>query len=92
MKWNAYLTSSTLKQKNKLPTEVQEKFIFLLKEIEASGPVRGNWPNYSKLGKNRHHCHIKNGRPSYIACWEVVNTEIKIIGVYYVGTREKAPY
>ena len=63
-----------------------------MKEIEIVGPVRGNWPNYSKLGGMRHHCHIKDGRPSFVVCWEVVGTEVRLIEVYYVGTREKAPY
>ncbi len=75
-----------------LPDNVVLKLTMLLQEIEKSGPVRGNWPNYSKLIANRHHCHIKNGKPSYVACWEELKNEIKIVEVYYVGTREKAPY
>jgi hypothetical protein len=27
----------------------------LARDIEASGPVRGDWPNYFKLNQTRHH-------------------------------------
>lgn len=60
------------------------------------GPFLPDWPNYSKLhgkkGKDRRHCHLQKGRPTYVCCWEVINKERKIIEVYYVGTHEKAPY
>ena len=92
MAWTVSLTKKAEKQKQKLPEPVQLKLIALIKEIEVSGPVRGNWPNYSKLGGLKHHCHIKDGRPSYVACWEVTGAEVKLVEVYYVGTREKAPY
>jgi hypothetical protein len=61
-------------------------------EIEKSGPSRGNWPNYSKLAKSRHHCHIKKGRPTYVVVWEVVAGEVQLVEVIYAGTHEKAPY
>jgi mRNA-degrading endonuclease RelE of RelBE toxin-antitoxin system len=92
MKWSVSESRKALKQKDKLPEEIQTLLVLLEKEIEVLGPVRGNWPNYSKLGKDLHHCHLRNGRPTYVACWEVTNKEIKLVEVYYVGTREKAPY
>lgn len=46
------------------------------------------WHNFSPLGKDKYHCHL-NYR--YVACWTYKQGEI-IIEVYYVGTREKAPY
>ena len=74
----------------KLPEKVKMAFFTLAREIEERGPVRGNWPNYGKLAsKTQHHCHIKKGRPIYVACWEEKDKEIE---VYYVGTHEKAPY
>jgi hypothetical protein len=30
---------------------LRQALFFLVKEIEVAGPVRGNWPNYSKLEK-----------------------------------------
>ncbi len=41
---------------------------------EAGGPVRGDWPNYGKLAKHRHHCHIRKGRPTYVAVWKSLPT------------------
>jgi len=64
----------------------------LFRELESYGPVRGNWPNYGKLAPNRHHCHIKKGKPTYVAVWEESKDEIRLIEVRYVGTHEKALY
>ncbi|WP_332308295.1 hypothetical protein [Desulfonatronovibrio magnus] len=61
-------------------------------EMEKSGLVRGNWPNYSKLGKNKHHCHLKGGKPTYVAVWEEREEEINLVEVTYAGTHENAPY
>ncbi len=61
-------------------------------EIEVNGPIRGNWPNYSKLGANKHHCHLKKGQPTWVAVWEEKNSQIKFVEVTYAGTHEKAPY
>ncbi len=97
MAWTVFETKKAAKQKSKLPEDIQALLVALEKEIEVSGPVRGNWPNYSKLGRDLHHCHLKNGRPTYVACWEEEKDKqkeknIKLVEVYYVGTREKAPY
>jgi hypothetical protein len=75
-----------------LPLRVQQSLVALLHEIELQGPVRGNWPNYGRLGPGRHHCHLKKGRPTYVAVWEVRDREQHIVEVTYVGTHEKAPY
>ena len=61
-------------------------------DITDRGPVRGDWPNFSKLGKNTYHCHLKKGKPTYVACWRMLDKSKKVIEVYYVGTHEKAPY
>lgn len=79
----------------KTPHEVETAFIELIRELEHRGPAV-NWPNYGKLrnqvkGIDRRHCHLKKGRPTWVACWEVESKE-HIIEVYYVGTHEKAPY
>lgn len=63
-----------------------------MEEIKHSGPVRGNWPNYGKLGDGRHHCHLKKGKPTYVVMWEERDREIRLIEVTYAGTHEKAPY
>lgn len=77
-------------QKNlrKIPSEVQMLFQALLIDLEEDGPEQPSWPNYSKLGKNKYHCHL-NYR--YVACWTCENGTLTI-EVYYAGSREKAPY
>jgi hypothetical protein len=78
---------------NCLPASIRSRLIALINNIEKSGPVRGNWPNYSKLGKNTHHCHLKKrGKPTYVAVWEVRDRTVRVVDVTYVGTRENAPY
>jgi hypothetical protein len=80
-------------QKNILPAKVAATMELLVAEIEQSGPVRGNWPNYSKLPNNQHHCHIKKGKPTYVAVWEDIGKKkVKLVEIIYVGTHEKAPY
>lgn len=93
--WRVDLTKRAGKQLDGLPKAIQQRFDLLAKEMEVSGPLRSNWPNFSPLkgqAGQRYHCHIKKGRPTYVVCWEVVSKEIKIIEVYYVGTHEKVPY
>jgi mRNA-degrading endonuclease RelE of RelBE toxin-antitoxin system len=92
LKWKVSLTKSVEKNLKSLPRKVRDSLVTLIREIELYGPVRGNWKNYGKLSPNTHHCHIKGGNPTYVAIWEVVNKQIKIIEVIYAGTHERAPY
>jgi mRNA-degrading endonuclease RelE of RelBE toxin-antitoxin system len=64
MNWTVEFTYKAWKQKEKLPEKVRETLFQLVKDIQATGPVRGDWPNYSKLSVNEHHCHIKKGQPT----------------------------
>lgn len=77
---------------DRLPVRAKKSLFVLLKEIELKGPIRGNWPNYSKLKDQRHHCHLKKGQPTYVVVWQVIDNEIRLIEVIYAGTHEKAPY
>lgn len=90
-KWEVRIHRRVQKIFTYLPLIVRNELTALLLDIRHQGPVRGNWKNYSKLGKDEHHCHIKNGRPSYVCCWRA-DPFLKIVEVYYVGTHEKAPY
>nr|WP_083804045.1 cytotoxic translational repressor of toxin-antitoxin stability system [Desulfonatronospira thiodismutans] len=76
----------------KLPVRVREVLFQLTQEIEFSGFVRGDWPNYSKLSDNEHHCYLKKGKPTYVAVWREVQGKVKVVEIAYVGTHEKAPY
>ena len=92
MSWTVTIPKKVGKKIVKLPGRVKRSLAFLVREIELSGPARGQWPNYGKLAKNKYHCHLKKGQPTYVAVWEVKNKEIRLIEVTYVGTHEKAPY
>ena len=91
--WTVLYSRKAAKQRDQLSVRWRKVLVALVAEIKSGGPVRGNWPNYSKLGSINHHCHLnKKGNPTYVAVWEVTDRAIKIVEVSYVGTREKAPY
>lgn len=92
MSWIVEFTNKARKQKDRLPRRVQEVLFQLVKEIGKAGPVRGDWPNYSKLASDKHHCHLKKGSPVYVAVWREVKGDIQVVEVIYVGSHEKAPY
>lgn len=72
----------------RLPADVIDTFYKLVSDLILSGPVQSSWPSYSKLSSNTYHCHL-NYR--YVACWRCEKGTITI-EVYYVGSRENAPY
>jgi mRNA-degrading endonuclease RelE of RelBE toxin-antitoxin system len=72
----------------KLPAHVQKLFFLLVADLQADGPIQKTWQNFSSLGGDRYHCHLSD---RYVACWTCRKNEI-VIEVYYVGSREKAPY
>jgi mRNA-degrading endonuclease RelE of RelBE toxin-antitoxin system len=94
MTWIVTYSKKAGKQYNDLPPAVQDRLDLLTAELELLGPFRHNWKNYSKLegGTQRYHCHIKKGKPTYVAVWEVVDDQVRLVEVTYVGTHEKAPY
>jgi len=92
MAWTVEEKAGLQKQTRSLPERIQNLLIALEKDMEATGPVRGDWPNYGVLSDGRHHCHLKKGRPTYVAVWQVADKKIKLIEVIYAGTHEKAPY
>ena len=91
--WKVEVKKKAHKSFKQLPEIVKNSFLTLLKELILSGPVV-KWCNFGKLkGKtNTYHCHIKKGKPTYVAVWEVKDKTIKLMEVTYVGTHEKAPY
>lgn len=92
MKWTVEFTGKALKQRKQLPQRVADSLAALVVDIQESGPVCGNWPNYSKLSDTRHHCHLKKGKPTYVAIWQIDNDLVNFVEVIYVGTHEKARY
>lgn len=92
MGWTVVFTGKSRKQKEKLPKRVRELRFLLVRDLEAGGPARGDWPNYGKLGADLHHCHLKKGNPTYVAVWREERKHIRLVEVIYAGTHEKAPY
>ncbi len=88
MIYQVRIKKQELKKLPKLPLLIQEKFRFLIQDLIEKGPVQAEWSNYSKLGKDKYHCHLNY---SYVACWTFEKETISI-EVYYVGSRENAPY
>lgn len=88
MGYEVRVRKRVLKELGSLPLAVQETFHQLRVDLERNGPWQHRWPNYSKLGGGRYHCHLNYG---HVACWSYEKNTI-IIEVYYVGSRQSAPY
>ena len=88
MKYKIIIKKKILRKIEKLPQNIQDIFYELINDLKEKGPIQKKWPNFSKLNKNNFHCHL-NYR--YVACWKNQKKSI-ILEVYYVGSREKAPY
>ena len=97
MKWDVRFSNKAEKQYDKLKKNgkrpsINDTIDFLVLELIVKGPERIDWPNYSKLNECTYHCHLKKGKPTYVACWVVMEEKLKQIEIYYVGTHENAPY
>ena len=89
MGWNVEFKKKIDKKRRQLPQAVQVLILQLIADIQELGPIRGDWPNYSKLSDGSHHCHLNY---YYVAVWVVANNKVKIVEIIYVGSRENAPY
>jgi len=94
MNWEVWFSAKAKRQAEKLPEAVQKRLKYLVEEIKVRGPVRTNWPNYGKLKGHGdcHHCHLRKGKATYVAVWQVQDQGIRLVEVRYVGTHEKADY
>ncbi len=96
--WEVGFTSKAARRKKQLPETVAEELARLIKNMELAGPIQKDWSHFGPLKKDRnipsnsYHCHLKSGRPTYVACWQVIDKKIQIIEIFYVGTHENAPY
>lgn len=88
MTWKVSVKKKQLKNLNKLPVTVKDDFAMLERDLKIFGPEQPGWQNYSKLAGNKYHCHLNY---HYVACW-TAEKETITIEVYYVGSRENAPY
>lgn len=87
--WNVRIHKKAAKRAKTMPKNIQALFDALIRDLMTSGPIQHEWPNYSKLDGARYHCHLTY---SFVAVWEVVGNELRILEVKYVGSREDAPY
>lgn len=87
--WIVNFTSKAAKQVVKLPPRERDALVALVQDLQSQGAILPNWPNYSKLGSNNYHCHLSR---KWVACWTVEDKHLRIIEIYYAGSRENAPY
>lgn len=87
--WEVGFSNKAKKQKDRLANGEKELLAQLVFELETTGPNQFRWPNYSKLGTNIYHCHLNR---KWVACWMIEDDKLKLIEIYYVGSRENAPY
>lgn len=93
--WTVGITGKARKQRDKLPEEIADALLALWTELRLEGPVQPEWPHYGKLKGRKaeeHHCHLNKGRPTYVAVWKVLDKQIRLMEINYVGTHENAPY
>ena len=99
MTWAVVFSRDAAKQYKKLERNgsknpsVVDVIDLLALDLGNQGPHILSWPHYGPLaGKDHFHCHLRKGRPTYVACWRITNKQLRTIEVYYVGTHEGAPY
>jgi mRNA-degrading endonuclease RelE of RelBE toxin-antitoxin system len=89
MVYEIKIKKTALKKLRTVPKDVQDRIETLANVLRHSGATGGHiFKNYSKLSDNEYHCHLTY---HYVACWRHDKGTITI-EVYYVGSREKAPY
>lgn len=88
MEYNVRIKKKVARGLKNLPKDVQKLLFLLIEDLKSYGPIQKSWQNFSPLGKDQYHCHLTY---RYVACWTCHKGEIEI-EVYYVGSREKAPY
>jgi len=93
--WTLGFSARAVKQRTKLPANIDDRLATLVKELIVEGPVQPEWKNYSKLtGKKGeyYHCHLNAGRPTYVVVWQVLDRRVRIMEVRYAGTHEGINY
>lgn len=76
------------KQVRKLRSQEKDRLEALLDDLRETGPIQPRWSRYSQLGDGRYHCHLSY---RWVACWRDTGDSL-VLEVYYVGSRENAPY
>ncbi len=92
--WEITYSGKAAKQQRKLPVKISETLKLLEYDLKIYGPSAKGWPHAGSIsGKTGvFHCHLNKGHPRYVAIWKVMNYEIQLIEVKYVGSHEGADY
>ena len=88
MQYGVMIKKKAAKKLENLPYDVKQLFFLLVEGNERFGSDSKILAELFSLGGNRYHCHLTY---RYVACWTWNKGTIEI-EVYYVGSREKAPY
>ena len=88
VKYEVTIKKQCMKNIARLSRNDRDTLSRLLMDLRDKGPVQPNYKNYSRLGKGKYHCHLSY---HWIACWECKDGTY-VVEVYYVGSRESAPY
>jgi len=89
MAWNVIYSQRAAKLREKIPERVKAILDALIIDIRATGPVRGDWPNYSKLSGELHHCHLKKGNQLTLPSGEVRPTKFILWRSFMLGHTKK---
>jgi mRNA-degrading endonuclease RelE of RelBE toxin-antitoxin system len=86
--YRVLMSKRVAKQMERMPERIRKRLTALVEELHVDGPLQPAWPNYGKLGASLYHCHLSY---DWVACWHYEKGTVEI-EVYYVGSRENAPY
>jgi hypothetical protein len=98
MCWTVTFSKEVKKEYKKLERSGSKKpsiidiIDLLALDLQKNEPNLHSWPHYAHLSKDHFHCHLRKGHPTYVACWKIIDKQMKQIEVYYVGSHENAPY
>lgn len=92
--WKVDFSGKADKQARKLPGDILGRLYALKLDLEDKGPEQPTWRNYGRIvgGKDVHHCHLNSGRPRYVVVWKVIDREIRIMEIRYVGPHGSVDY
>ena len=86
MKWQVRLSRRAVKNYQKLPWQIQERFKALALELRPTGPVQPQWPHQGKIKSvaNCYHCHVFMGLKLHLGTRKlkglrIIHVEIKVV-------------
>ena len=88
MRYVAKMTKKASKGVERLPIRSVDILARLLCDIRDFGPIQPKYSHYGRIGDGCYHCHLGI---HWVACWRVDEAE-GFVEVFYVGSRESAPY